>query len=56
VPEAVARFNLQPLGRLPTTNRLHLAIGLPLTRAASSTSGAPKSKVLSVIGGRLRRL
>jgi subtilase family serine protease len=30
VPEAVARLQLQPLGRLPATNRLHLAIGLPL--------------------------
>jgi hypothetical protein len=28
VPEVVAR--LQPVGRLPATNRLHLAIGLPL--------------------------
>src|SRR5579862_3204321 len=28
VPEAVAR--LQPKGILPSTNRLHLAIGLPL--------------------------
>lgn len=30
VPEAVARLGLQPLGRLPATNRMHLAIGLPL--------------------------
>ena len=30
VPEAVARLHLQPIGRLPATNRLHLAIGLPL--------------------------
>jgi uncharacterized repeat protein (TIGR03803 family) len=30
VPEAVARLNLQPVGRLPSTNRLRLAIGLPL--------------------------
>ena len=30
VPGAIARFNLQPLGRLPATNRLNLAIGLPL--------------------------
>jgi uncharacterized repeat protein (TIGR03803 family) len=30
VPEAVSRLRLQPLGRLPATNRLHLAIGLPL--------------------------
>ena len=30
VPEAVARLGLQPLGRLPATNQLKLAIGLPL--------------------------
>jgi hypothetical protein len=30
VPEAVARLGLQPAGRLPATNRLNLAIGLPL--------------------------
>lgn len=30
VPEAVARLRLQPVGFLPATNRLHLAIGLPL--------------------------
>jgi uncharacterized repeat protein (TIGR03803 family) len=30
VPEAIARLNLQPVGRLPATNRLRLAIGLPL--------------------------
>jgi hypothetical protein len=30
VPDAVARLGLQPLGRLPATNRLNLAIGLPL--------------------------
>lgn len=30
VPAAVARLNLQPLGRLPATNRLYLLIGLPL--------------------------
>jgi uncharacterized repeat protein (TIGR03803 family) len=29
-PGAVARLNLQPVGRLPATNRLNLAIGLPL--------------------------
>jgi len=29
LPEAVARLNLQPAGRLPATNRLRLAIGLP---------------------------
>jgi hypothetical protein len=30
VPAAVAKLNLQPIGRLPSTNQLHLAIGLPL--------------------------
>jgi len=30
LPEAVARLNLQPVGRLPAANRLNLAIGLPL--------------------------
>ncbi|MGC9942964.1 MAG: S53 family peptidase [Verrucomicrobiota bacterium] len=30
VPAAVARLNLQPLGRLAATNRLYLLIGLPL--------------------------
>ncbi len=30
VPAAVARLGLRPLGRLPATNRLNLAIGLPL--------------------------
>jgi subtilase family serine protease len=30
VPTVVAKLNLQPVGRLPSTNRLHLAIGLPL--------------------------
>jgi subtilase family serine protease len=30
VPEAVARLGLMPVGRLPATNRLNLAIGLPL--------------------------
>jgi hypothetical protein len=30
VPPAVAQFHLQPLSRLPVTNRLNLAIGLPL--------------------------
>jgi hypothetical protein len=30
VPEAIARLHLQPIGRLPETNRLNLAIGLPL--------------------------
>jgi uncharacterized repeat protein (TIGR03803 family) len=30
LPEAVALLNLEPVGRLPATNRLRLAIGLPL--------------------------
>jgi hypothetical protein len=30
VPQAIARLHLEALGRLPQTNRLHLAIGLPL--------------------------
>jgi hypothetical protein len=30
VPLAVTKLNLQPLGRLPITNHLNLAIGLPL--------------------------
>ena len=30
VPAAVAKLNLRPIGRLPATNRLNLAIGLPL--------------------------
>ena len=30
LPEAVARFHLQPAGRLSATQRLNLAIGLPL--------------------------
>ena len=30
VPEAVALLGLRPVGRLPATNRLNLAIGLPL--------------------------
>jgi uncharacterized repeat protein (TIGR03803 family) len=30
VPPAVAKLNLQPIGPLPATNRLRLAIGLPL--------------------------
>jgi subtilase family serine protease len=30
VPAVVARLNLRPAGRLPATNRLNLAIGLPL--------------------------
>jgi subtilase family serine protease len=35
VPTAVTQLNLQPLGRLPTTNQLHLAIGLPLRNQAA---------------------
>src|SRR5208282_5718232 len=35
VPEAVARFHLQPVSRLPATNVLHLAIGLPLRNEAA---------------------
>jgi len=30
IPPAVRQFNLQPFGRLPDTNRLHIAINLPL--------------------------
>lgn len=30
VPGAIPRLRLQPMGRLASTNRLHLAIGLPL--------------------------
>src|ERR1700722_17865734 len=30
VPAAVAALNLRPVGRLPATNRLHIAINLPL--------------------------
>ena len=30
VPKAVARLGLRPAGRLPATNRLNLAVGLPL--------------------------
>jgi uncharacterized repeat protein (TIGR03803 family) len=37
VPEAVARLGLQPLGRLPATNRLNLAIGLPLRNTNALT-------------------
>ncbi len=35
VPPAIARFNLQPLNRLPSTNQLNLAIGLPLRNQAA---------------------
>ncbi|MGD0746075.1 MAG: protease pro-enzyme activation domain-containing protein, partial [Verrucomicrobiota bacterium] len=38
VPPAVARLNLQPTGRLPATNRLHLAIGLPLRNREALTN------------------
>ena len=35
VPQAVARFNLQPTGHLPAKKNLHLAIGLPLRNQAA---------------------
>jgi hypothetical protein len=35
VPPAIARFHLQPMNRLPATNRLNLAIGLPLRNQAA---------------------
>jgi hypothetical protein len=35
VPAAIARFQLQPVSRLPATNRLNLAIGLPLRNEAA---------------------
>jgi hypothetical protein len=38
VPEAIARLHLQPTGRLATTNRLHLAIGLPLRNPEALTN------------------
>ena len=38
VPEAVARLNLQPIGRLPSTNRMRLAIGLPLRNKEALTN------------------
>ena len=34
-PEAVSRLNLQPVDRLPGSQRLHLAIGLPLRNKES---------------------
>ena len=34
VPVAIAQLNLQPLGQLPNTNQLRLAIGLPLRNQA----------------------
>lgn len=38
VPDAVARFNLQPTGRLPATKLLRLAIGLPLVNQEALTN------------------
>jgi subtilase family serine protease len=38
VPEAIARLHLQPLGRLPATNRLRLAISLPLRNRDALTN------------------
>ena len=38
VPEAVARLNLQPTGRLAGTNRLNLAIALPLRNRETLTN------------------
>jgi Pro-kumamolisin, activation domain len=38
VPQAVARLHLQPVGNLPETNRLHLAIGLPLRNQEALTN------------------
>jgi len=35
VPSAVAELNLQPVGQMPGTNHLNLAIGLPLRNAAA---------------------
>ncbi|HYA78936.1 MAG TPA: protease pro-enzyme activation domain-containing protein [Candidatus Nitrosopolaris sp.] len=35
VPDAIGYFHLQPVGRLPATNRLNLAIGLPLRNRAA---------------------
>jgi subtilase family serine protease len=35
IPEAVKRLNLQPLDRVPATNVLHLAIGLPFRNQAA---------------------
>ena len=37
VPRAIADLNLQPMGLLPGTNRLHLAIGLPLRNQEALT-------------------
>src|SRR5271156_4815694 len=38
VPDAVARFHLKPVDRLPATNVLHLAIGLALRNEAALDS------------------
>ena len=38
VPAAVAKFGLQPTGRLPATERLTLAIGLPLRNRPALTN------------------
>jgi subtilase family serine protease len=38
VPRAIADLNLQPVGLLPGTNRLHLAIGLPLRNQEALTA------------------
>ena len=38
VPGAIARFHLQPTGRLANTNRLNLAIGLPLRNQEALTN------------------
>src|ERR1035437_952862 len=38
VPAAVARFNLQPVDRLPATKRLKLGIGLPLRNREALTN------------------
>ena len=38
VPETVARLHLRPIGRLPATNRLHLAIGLPFRNKEALTN------------------
>jgi subtilase family serine protease len=38
VPAAVAKLNMQPMGRLPATKRLNLAIGLPLRNQSTLTN------------------
>jgi hypothetical protein len=35
IPPAVKKLNLQPVGRVSVTNRLHLAVGLPLRNQAA---------------------